>query len=66
LDHRDDVLNLPDSDYTHLAYDIKRAYTLLVHQWLDYMRHLKQEYLYLFSLAMRVNPFDLSASLVVL
>jgi hypothetical protein len=32
---REDLGNLPDSDYKHLAGDIKRAYVLLVHQWLD-------------------------------
>jgi hypothetical protein len=37
--------------------DIKRAYGLLVDQWLVYMKHLKDNYPYLFSLAMRVNPF---------
>ena len=62
LENREDVMHLPDNDYKHLANDIKRAYTSLVHQWLDYMRHLKDEYPYLFSLAIRTNPFDQSAS----
>jgi len=38
---------------------------LLVHQWLDYMKHLKDNYPYLFSLAMRANPFDQDASPIV-
>jgi hypothetical protein len=38
---------------------------MLVHQWLDYMRHLKKDYPYLFSLAMRTNPFDQEATPVV-
>lgn len=58
LSHRLDVKNLPQSDYDHLAGDIKRAYKLLVQEWLDYMQHLKKNYPYLFSLAMRTNPFD--------
>lgn len=62
---REDVKKLPDSDYEHLAGDIRRAYTLLVRQWLDYMRHLKDSYPYLFSLAMRMNPFDQNASPIV-
>jgi hypothetical protein len=33
--------------------------------WLEYMEHLKDNYPYLFSLAMRVNPFDKTASPVV-
>lgn len=62
---RDDVTQLPETDYAHLANDIKRAYTLLVHEWLDYMRYLKKNYPYLFSLAMRINPFDQTASPIV-
>ena len=53
---------LPVTDYEHLAGDIRRAYALLVHEWLDYMKHLKYNYPYMFSLAMRANPFDESAS----
>ncbi len=56
--HRDDLSKLPDSDYAHLAGDLKRAYGLLIGEWLDYMRYLKGHYPYLFSLAMRTNPFN--------
>jgi len=59
---REDLRKLPTSDYEHLAVDIKRAYILLVHQWLDYMKYLKDNYPHLFSLAMRTNPFDQDAS----
>lgn len=59
---REDLGKLPTSDYEHLAVDIKRAYILLVHQWLDYMKYLKDNYPHLFSLAMRTNPFDQDAS----
>ncbi len=62
---RDDIRGLPPSDYQHIAGDIKRVYVRLVHAWLDYMQHLKDNYPYLFSLAMRTNPFDLEASPVV-
>lgn len=65
LQSREDINELPDTDYDHLSGDIKRAYILLVHQWVDYMKHLKDNYPYLFSLAMRINPFDQSASPVV-
>jgi hypothetical protein len=65
LEGRDDVRHLPASDYTHLAGDIKRSYILLVREWVDYMQYLKHSYPYLFSLAMRLNPFDLEASPVV-
>jgi hypothetical protein len=62
---RKDFSKLPISDFEHLAGDIKRAYILLVHQWLDYMKYLKNNYPYLFSLAMRTNPFDQEISPVV-
>jgi len=65
LANREALTQLPDTDYQHLAGDIKRAYVLLVHQWFDYMKHLKDNYPYLFSLAMRANPFDQDASPIV-
>jgi hypothetical protein len=65
LQNREDISQLPDSDYEHLAGDIRRAYVLLVQHWLDYMKHLKDNYPYLFSLAMRTNPFDQTASPIV-
>jgi len=65
LAHRSDLVKLPDTDYQHLAGDMKRVYHQLIIQWLNYMKHLKQDYPYLFSLAMRTNPFDINASVVV-
>jgi hypothetical protein len=52
------VTEIPESDLVHLANDAKRAYTLLVREWLSYMKHLKDDYPYLFSLAVRTNPFN--------
>ncbi|MFP4055339.1 MAG: potassium channel family protein [Candidatus Brocadiia bacterium] len=65
LGHRDDFAALPASDREHLAGDMRRAYGRLVGEWLGYMEHLKGRYPYLFSLAMRTNPFDEDASPVV-
>lgn len=65
LVHRHNVKQLPDTDKLHLAGDIQRAYALLVQQWLGYMKHLKHNYPYLFSLAMRINPLDRDASPIV-
>jgi hypothetical protein len=65
LAHREDVKRLPDTDKDHLANDMKRAYHLVANQWLDYMKYLKDNYPYLFSLAMRTNPFDENASPIV-
>lgn len=62
LSHRRDIMKIPESDREHLSGDVKRAYLLLLSEWLDYMKHLKDSYPYLFSLAMRTNPFDLSAT----
>lgn len=59
---RDGLGRLSDADYEHLSNDIKRAYTLLITEWLEYMKHLKNDYPYLFSLAVRTNPFDPNAS----
>jgi hypothetical protein len=65
LGYRDDLRSLPDSDYAHLTIDARRAYVLLVSEWLDYMRYLHDNYPYLFSLAIRTNPFDQNASPIV-
>lgn len=62
LDSRKEVHSLSRPDCEHIAGDIKRAYVILIKEWLEYMRHLKREYPYLFSLAIRTNPFDPSAS----
>jgi len=62
---REDFSTLPKSDLAHLTLDIKRAYLLLLKEWVVYMRHLKKNYPYLFSLAVRLNPFDTEASVVV-
>jgi hypothetical protein len=65
LAYREDLSRSPASDRAHIAGDINRAYHLLVHQWVAYMEHLKANYPYLFSLAMRTNPFDREASPIV-
>ena len=56
---------LPESDVRHLAGDVDRVYGQLARFWLDYMKYLKANYPYLFSLAVRMNPFDQCASPVV-
>ena len=57
LDARSELSGLPASDISHLAGDMTRAYGLLARGWLSYMRHLEANYPYLFSLAVRLNPF---------
>ena len=65
LTHRKDLTGLPVNDQQHLTRDICRAYHLLIIQWLEYMRYQKQHYPYLFSLALRTNPFDQEASVII-
>ena len=62
---RPQVLDLPETDLTHLAGDCTRAYGLLGKQWVSYMRYLRDSYPYLFSLALRTNPFSSEASAIV-
>ena len=62
---REGLRELPDSDYRHLAHDMERVYRLLGLEWFDYMRYLKESYPYLFSFAMRTNPFEERVSVVV-
>jgi hypothetical protein len=62
LSCRPRMTELTDPDCQHLNGDIKRVYASLVAEWLAYMRHLKDDYPYLFSLAVRTNPFDPAAS----
>ncbi|MEM2838500.1 MAG: hypothetical protein QXE18_00175 [Thermoplasmata archaeon] len=58
---RSDLRGLGKEDMSHLENDVKRAYTLVMHEWLDYMKHLKTRYPYLYSLSVRTNPFNPNA-----
>jgi hypothetical protein len=61
LSARKDITALSKEDYAHIAIDIKRAYIAVLVEWLDYMKHLKKTYPYLFAMAVRTNPFDPNA-----
>jgi len=65
LAYRNDFVNLPKPDGDHLAVDIKRVFHLIVSEWLDYIKYLKKNYPFLFSLALRTNPFDDKAAVVI-
>ena len=56
LEARDTFENMPQSDIDHINGDIKRVYGHLSREWVIYMQHLKHDYPYLFSLAVRLNP----------
>ncbi len=66
LAKRNDLTKIPDPDLEHLAGDVKRAYKSSLSEWTKYMKHLKADYPYLFSLAMRTNPFNPSAKVEVM
>ncbi len=61
----DSLAGLPESDYQHIAGDVKRAYSQIASEWLAYTLHLKESYPFLYSLASRINPFRPGASPVV-
>jgi hypothetical protein len=65
LKNRKDLSNLPENDQRHLTVDICRVYHMLIIQWLEYMHYLKKNYPYLFSFALRTNPFDEQASVII-
>ena len=62
LTARKDLNGIAKPDRDHIALDIKRAYMLLIIEWLSYMKHVKADYPFLFSFAVRTNPFDPGAS----
>ena len=56
LSARMSLENMPLADIEHLNGDIKRVFGYLSREWVFYMKHLQQDYPYLFSLAVRMNP----------
>ncbi len=58
LEARRSLQGLPKADMDHLSGDIRRAYAHLLSQWVGYLKHLKDDYPYLFSLAVRNNPLN--------
>lgn len=65
LRYRDILETTTEADHEHLCGDIARAYGLLIREWLVYMKHLNHDYPYLYSLAVRMNPFNPEASPVI-
>jgi len=62
---RSETMDLPDTDIKHLVNDALRAYRLLSQQWIEHMQFLQVSYPYLFSLALRTNPFDQKATPII-
>jgi hypothetical protein len=65
LESRPSLTNLGERDRAHITEDIKRANRNLLVQWLDYMKHLKSNYPYLFSHYLRIHPFQYKPSAVI-
>jgi hypothetical protein len=58
LSMRSNLSTLSAKDLQHISVDMKRAFSALAGEWIGYMYHLKREYPYLYSLAVRTNPFN--------
>ena len=56
LEARETFAGMPQSDTDHINGDIKRVFGHISREWVLYMKHLKHDYPYLFSLAVRLNP----------
>jgi len=56
LEARSTFDDMPTSDIEHLNGDIKRVFGHLSREWLLYLQHLRTDYPYLYSLAVRLNP----------
>lgn len=65
LKMRRNLITLGEADSIHVTKDLERVYSRLILAWVGYMEYLKVNYPYLFSLAMRTNPFDPDASVVI-
>ena len=53
-----DLDTMTSQDRNHIATDIKRAYKLLVLEWLGYMKYLKNRHPYYFLFAVKTSPFN--------
>jgi hypothetical protein len=65
LSYRGDVSKLPGSDLEHLNLDINRAYLKIIEEWIKYLKHLKGNYPYLYSLSSRLNPLNKNLNVIV-
>lgn len=65
LEARTNLADLSAADEAHLRLDVRRAYNALMAEWIVYVEHLKADYPYLFSLVVRMHPFQENRSPVV-
>ncbi|MFA5844206.1 MAG: hypothetical protein WC971_05175 [Coriobacteriia bacterium] len=59
---RSDLSSTSEADHAHLTVDMRRAYSALLGEWVSYLGHLQQNYPFLYSFAVRTNPFDPDAA----
>ena len=64
LESREDFGVLPHADLGHFGGDLTRAYGLLAFEWVNHMKYLKDRYPYLWSIAVRKNPFAQNSIMV--
>lgn len=64
LTARESLEQLPEPDLEHLAADARRALNHLLVQWFHYAFHLQTNYPYLYSMAVRRNPFQENGSVI--
>jgi hypothetical protein len=57
LEARESFDNLPGHDKQHLSNDVQRVYGYLTREWIYYAEHLKNDYPFLYSLVVRMQPF---------
>ncbi len=65
LELREDFTKISKADFNHLKIDMDRVYSILVYEWVRYLRHLYKFHPYMLSIAIRINPFDKDASIYV-
>ena len=57
LKTRGDLKKLSTVEIDHISEDMIRAYTAMVMEWISYIIYLKDEYPFLYAIAIRKNPF---------
>jgi len=50
--------DIGSADFAHITGDMERVYTALLAEWLEYMDYLRKNYPFLYSFAVRTNPFN--------
>jgi len=58
LKTRGDLKRLSNAEIDHISDDMLRAYSAMVMEWISYIIYLKNEYPFLYAIAIRKNPFN--------